>query len=71
MTTAAATRSGEELIDGAVAHAVELLAAPAITAPKSEGQLFLRGGKSFIETTAVMDKEVQQQLADWMRARGR
>ncbi len=61
----------EELRLGAIRSAVEYLAATAITAPKSGGQLFLRGGKPFIETVAVIDKDIQHQLAEWLRRRGK
>lgn len=61
----------EELRLGAIRSAVEYLAATAITAPKSGGQLFLRGGKSFIETVAVIDKGVQHEIAEWLRRRGK
>lgn len=60
----------EELRLGAVRSALEYMSASAITAPKSGGQLFLRGGKSFMETVSVMDKGIQGQLADWLRRRG-
>ena len=60
----------EELRLGAIRSAVEYLAATAITAPKSGGQLFLRGGKPFIETVAVIDKAVQHDIAEWMLRNG-
>ena len=47
-----------------------LCAAAAVTAPKSGGQLFLRGKPLFIETALVDDHETLQRLADWMRQRG-
>lgn len=61
----------EELRTAAIRSAVEYLSASAITAPKSGGQLFLRGGKPFLETVAVIDKRVQGELAEWMRRRGK
>ncbi len=61
----------DELRLGAIRSAVEYLTASAITAPKSGGQLFIRGAKPFLETVAVMDKEVQRQLGDWLRRRGK
>lgn len=70
MTDKGKVISTEELRLGAVRSAIEHLAASAITAPKSGGQLFLRGGKPFMETVAVIDKEVQSRLAEWMRRRG-
>jgi uncharacterized ferredoxin-like protein len=47
------------------------MAAAAITAPKSGGQLFLAGKHLFIETVIVDDRETLTQLAAWMRARGK
>jgi uncharacterized ferredoxin-like protein len=70
MTGEGGVFSTEALRLGAIRSALEQLSATAITAPKSGGQLFLRGGKSFIEAVAVMDSAVQSQLADWMRRRG-
>lgn len=49
----------------------KLCAAAAVTAPKSGGQLFLRGKPPFIETVLVDDKTTLKKLADWMRARGK
>lgn len=48
-----------------------LCAAVAVTAPKSGGQLFLRGKPLFIETVFVDDRETLLPLAGWMRQRGR
>ena len=48
-----------------------LCAAAAVTAPKSGGQLFLRGKPLFIETVFVDDRETLLRLAGWMRQRGR
>lgn len=48
-----------------------LCAAAAVTAPKSGGQLFLKGKPLFIETVLVDDRPTLKRLADWMRARGR
>src|SRR6266496_1418812 len=47
------------------------MAGAAITAPKSGGQLFLAGGKLFMETVIVNDQETLSRLATWMRARGK
>ena len=47
-----------------------LCAAAAVTAPKSGGQLFLRGKPLFIETVFIDDRETLRRLADWMRRRG-
>jgi uncharacterized ferredoxin-like protein len=54
-----------------VRHIAKLLAAAAITAPKSGGQLFLQGKHLFIETVIVDDHDTLQQLARWLRARGK
>lgn len=62
---------GEELRRDALQHVAGLCATAAITAPKSGGQLFLRGSDPFIETLWLADQEQQRTLADWMRARGR
>ena len=48
-----------------------LCAAAAVTAPKSGGQLFLRGKPLFIETVFIDDRETLLHLADWMKQRGR
>jgi uncharacterized ferredoxin-like protein len=49
----------------------QLCAAAAVTAPKSGGQLFLKGKPLFIETVLVDDKPTLKRLAEWMRARGK
>lgn len=54
-----------------VVNVAKIAAAAAITAPKSGGMLFLAGKPNFIETTIISDKDTLQQLADWMRARGK
>lgn len=71
MTTERNIIGTDELRTAAVRSAVEYLSASAITAPKSGGQLFLRGGKPFLETVAVIDTGVQAELAEWMRRRGK
>ena len=43
----------------------------AMTAPKSGGQLFLKGSKPFIEIVIVDDRPTLDRLAAWMRERGR
>ncbi|MDE2166304.1 MAG: hypothetical protein KGJ66_08190 [Alphaproteobacteria bacterium] len=48
-----------------------LCAAAAVTAPKSGGQLFLRGKPLFIETVFIDGRETLARLARWMRQRGR
>lgn len=56
-----------ELIRGVA----RLCAAAAVTAPKSGGQLFLRGKPLFIETVFVDERDTLLRLAAWMRRRGR
>jgi uncharacterized ferredoxin-like protein len=46
------------------------MAAAAITAPKSGGQLFLAGKPSFLETVIIDDTGTCAELASWLRARG-
>ena len=53
-----------------VRHVAKLCAVAAMTAPKSGGQLFLKGGTPFIETVIVEDKAELERLADWLRAQG-
>lgn len=60
-----------EMFQHALHGVAELCAVAAMTAPKSGGQLFLKGGKPFMETTIVDDRGVLHGLAEWMRARGR
>ncbi len=47
-----------------------MCAVAAMTAPKSGGQLFLKGSKPFIETVIVEDKAELHRLAEWLRERG-
>jgi uncharacterized ferredoxin-like protein len=54
----------------AVRQVAMLMAAAAITAPKSGGQLFLAGKPGFIETAFVHDQSIQDELAACLRARG-
>ena len=54
-----------------VRQVAKLMAAAAITAPKSGGQLFLQGKHLFIETVIVDDKATLHQLSAWLRARGK
>lgn len=53
-----------------VLQVAKLMAAAAITAPKSGGQLFLAGRHNFMETVIVVDADTRAQLAGWLRARG-
>lgn len=59
-----------EIVLDAVRHVAKLCAVAAVTAPKSGGQLFLKGGGPFIETVIVDDKPTLKRLANWIRARG-
>ncbi len=54
----------------ALRHVANLCAVAAMTAPKSGGQLFLKGGTPFIETVIVEDKPTLKRLAEWLRERG-
>src|SRR5262245_47363105 len=54
-----------------VRQVAKLMAAAAITAPKSGGQLFLAGKHLFIETVIVDDRDTLGRLATWMRARSK
>jgi uncharacterized ferredoxin-like protein len=54
-----------------VRQVAKLMAASAITAPKSGGQLFVQGKHLFIETVIVDDRPTLDTLAAWMRARGK
>lgn len=61
----------KEIFRDAVLQVAKLAAASAMTAPKSGGQLFLKGGKPFLETVIVEDRPTLAKLAEWLRARGR
>lgn len=54
----------------AVVQVAGLMAAAAVTAPKSGGQLFLAGKPGFLETVVVDDADTRHRLATWLRARG-
>jgi len=60
-----------EIFLDAVRHVAQLCAVAAMTAPKSGGQLFLKGSKPFIETVIVDEPETLGRMAEWLRARGR
>ncbi|HEV8295798.1 MAG TPA: DUF2148 domain-containing protein [Acidimicrobiales bacterium] len=60
----------DDLRADTVRQVAKLMAASAITAPKSGGQLFLQGKHLFIETVIVEDRDTLARLAEWMRARG-
>lgn len=61
----------DELRAETVRQAAKIMAGAAITAPKSGGQLFLRGSPVFLETVIVDDHDTLARLAEWMRARGK
>src|SRR5205814_7672691 len=54
-----------------VRQVAKLMAASAITAPKSGGQLFIAGKHNFVETVIVDDTDTKATLAAWIRARGK
>ena len=59
-----------EIFLDALRHVAKLCSVAAMTAPKSGGQLFLKGGTPFIETVIVEDKAELKRLADWLRTQG-
>ncbi len=59
-----------DLREPVVRQVGQLMAAAAMTAPKSGGQLLAAGAPTFLETTLVHDRATLTALADWMRARG-
>jgi uncharacterized ferredoxin-like protein len=61
----------EDLRAGTVRQVAQLMAAAAITAPKSGGQLFLAGKPNFMETVIAHDAATRRELAAWMRARAK
>lgn len=61
----------DDLRAATVRQVAELMAAAAITAPKSGGQLFLAGKPKFMETVIADDAATRRELAAWMRARGK
>ncbi len=60
-----------ELLMEGLRQVAKLCAISAITAPKSGGQLFLKGAKPFIETVIVEDRATLSRLAEWLRERGK
>ncbi len=60
----------DDIRAGTVRQVAQLMAAAAITAPKSGGQLFLAGKPNFMETVIADDTATRHELAAWMRARG-
>jgi uncharacterized ferredoxin-like protein len=61
----------EEIRAETVRQAARTMAGSAMTAPKSGGQLFLKGSPVFLETVIVDDRKILKRLAEWMRARGK
>ncbi len=59
-----------EMFQHALHQVAELCAVAAMTAPKSGGQLFLKGSQPFMETVILDERAMLHQLAEWMRARG-
>ena len=55
----------------AVRQVANLMAAAAVTAPKSGGQLFLAGKPAFLETVVIESLTQRRELAGWLRARGK
>src|SRR3569833_2443772 len=60
----------ETILKDAVRDVAKLCALAAITAPKSGGQLFVKGARPFIETVIVEEKATLKQLADWLQGQG-
>jgi uncharacterized ferredoxin-like protein len=54
----------------AVRQVATLMAAAAITAPKSGGQMFLAGKPNPLQTIIITDPDTRAELASWLRARG-
>jgi uncharacterized ferredoxin-like protein len=61
----------DDLRSDTVVQVAKLMAAAAITAPKSGGQLFLAGKHNFMETVIIEDAGTRHELGEWMRARGK
>jgi uncharacterized ferredoxin-like protein len=59
-----------ELFMDALRSVAKMCAVAAMTAPKSGGQLFLKGSQPFIETVIVEDRETLERLGVWLRERG-
>src|SRR5438067_926857 len=60
----------DDLRADTVLQVAKLMAAAAIAAPKSGGQLFLAGKPTFMETVIVAEPDARHELAEWLRARG-
>ena len=61
----------DDLRADTVRQVAKFMAASAITAPKSGGQMFLAGKHNFIETVIVDDRDTLTMLSAWLRARGK
>lgn len=61
----------DDLRAATVRQIAQLMAAAAITAPKSGGQLFLAGKPDFMETVIADGVATRREFAAWMRARGK
>jgi uncharacterized ferredoxin-like protein len=59
-----------EIFMTALRQVAQLCAVAAMTAPKSGGQLFVKGAKPFIETVIVEERDTLKRLAEWLRTRG-
>ena len=59
-----------DIFRDALRHVAGLCAVAAVTAPKSGGQLFLKGAKPFIETVIIEEPATLKALAGWLRERG-
>ncbi len=57
-----------EMFMTALRQVAQLCAVAAMTAPKSGGQLFVKGARPFIETVIVEERDTLQRLAGWLRA---
>jgi|SRR5436190_13020086 len=62
--------SQQEMYLDALRQVAKLCAVAAMTAPKSGGQLFLKGATPFIETIIIEDKPTLKRLAEWLREQG-
>lgn len=60
----------DEAAAAAVGQVATMMAAAAITAPKSGGQLMLAGKPPFLETVIIDNLAQRRELATWLRARG-
>ena len=61
----------DDLRHETVVQVAKLMAASAITAPRSGGQLMLKGKPNFLETTIIDDRDILGTLSEWIRRRGK